>query len=64
MDETFQGQLDKLKKDQAQAQWVYGTQTYYYPTYPSYPAPCPGCGRCPVCGRGGYGFTWGVSYHA
>lgn len=31
---------------------------YMYPVYPEYPTPCPGYGRCPYCGRGGYARPW------
>lgn len=27
---------------------------YYHVT----PQPCPGCGRCPTCGRGGYPYPY------
>jgi hypothetical protein len=38
--------------------------SYPYPLYPQpqYPAPCPGCGRCPYCGRGGYYIPFNQSY--
>lgn len=40
----------------------YNCPVYSLPFTPYYPAPCPGCGRCPFCGRGGYYRPQEVTY--